>query len=199
MLHRAVRGEPRAPAFVLPLRALQVELRELRPAHTLDQPRRVGDREQRPMIVRGARAWVREDRPLLHRRHDIHEHGGADPRVRRVVVDEQAMSDARAAVVSAPQDLAIAGEDAREGFEEQMADGAFVAVRRQRREPVPGQFGDEERDSVSERTHRVSPHVAALRPAVDHDEHGSGAGVVREGLHVAVGRDGRGVFAEEGV
>lgn len=64
-----------------------------------------------------------------------------------VVVDDEAVAYTGAAVVAAP-DYGAGGEDMLEGFEDEVADGAFVVRGGQGGEAVAGEFDDEEGDGI---------------------------------------------------
>ena len=89
------------------------------------------------------------------------------------------------AVMAAPNYGAIFGEDLLESFDDEIAYCALVMFGREGGEAVAGEFGHEERDGIFQLRDDMSPHVAALRPAMDAYEDGTGAKVMGIALDMA--------------
>lgn len=106
---------------------LQIGMTPVLAAHLLDHRGCDFRGEERPVVVCRARLGVRKGTELLEGGHDVHQDRGDDV-VRRVIVDDDAVTYAASAVVAAPDDFSRGTVDGLQGFDYQCADGPFVRL-----------------------------------------------------------------------
>lgn len=138
--------------------ALQVDFAEFAGAHGLDQRGGRVDGEEAPVVVGRACRGIGEGAPLLEGGDDVDEDGGADV-VRGVVVDYEAVADASASVVAAPDYGACGAEDGLQGFHDEVSDGALVVLGGKGGEAVAWQLDHEEGDVRLPFLDEMSPPV----------------------------------------